>query len=139
MGKIAETFAKLVVTKSDVQEHLPTLARYASECTHITELGVRTALSTYALLYGKPKSAKLISYDIYSTKEVEELIKIAKEEKSNWEFIIGDTREIDVEETDMIFIDTLHNYDLLKIELERHAPKARKYIIFHDTTTFGES
>ena len=41
-----------------------------------------------------------------------------------------------------MFIDTLHNYNQLKKELELHSHKARKYIIFHDTTSFeyiGES
>jgi hypothetical protein len=47
---------------SDIFEHLPTLKRYAKECEHITEMGVRWVVSTYALMMGKPK--KLISIDI---------------------------------------------------------------------------
>ena len=37
-----------------------------------------------------------------------------------------------------MFIDTLHTYDQLSEELRLHAPKARKYIVLHDTTTYGE-
>ena len=28
---------------SDIHEHLPTLYKYASECDHVTEMGVREA------------------------------------------------------------------------------------------------
>jgi len=51
-------------TPSDINEHLPTLKKYAEECSHITEMGVRWVVSTYGLLMGKPK--KMISYDINS-------------------------------------------------------------------------
>ncbi len=32
---------------------------------------------------------------------------------------------------------TLHTYDQLKAELARHAAKARRWIVLHDTTTFA--
>lgn len=35
------------------------------------------------------------------------------------------------------FIDTLHTYDQLKQELRLHGNKAKKFIAFHDTHTFG--
>ena len=50
--------------------------------------------------------------------------------------MIGDTREIDIKETDMLFIDTLHTYQQVKGEL-RFANKVRKYIAFHDTWSHG--
>ena len=49
---------------SDINEHLPTLKKYAEECEHITEMGVRWVVSTFAFMAGLPK--KLISYDIDS-------------------------------------------------------------------------
>jgi hypothetical protein len=51
-------------------------------------------------------------------------------------FNIGNTLEVDIDETDMLFIDTLHNGDQLEKELERSASKVKKFIAFHDTTTF---
>jgi hypothetical protein len=41
------------------------------------------------------------------------------------------------EPTDLLFIDTYHHYASLAREFELHAPKAKKYIILHDTVTFG--
>lgn len=131
---IENKYIQLVSSPSDINEHLPTLARYARKCKHITEMWVRTALSTYAILYGKPADANLVSYDLEETKETKELQTMSKD----WDFRIGDTKKINIEETDMLFIDTLHDYDLLNIELKRHAGKVKKYILFHDTTTFGE-
>ena len=39
-----------------------------------------------------------------------------------------------IEPTDLLYIDSLHEYKHLKGELARHAPKVKKYIIMHDTT-----
>ncbi len=44
-----------------------------------------------------------------------------------------DTLECIIEPTDLLYIDTLHRYDHLTKELQRHANKVKKYIIFHDT------
>lgn len=120
-------------TPSDIYEHLPTIKKYAEECDHITEMGVRSIVSTYALLMGKP--SKMISYDINDCnwQPVRNLVK----DTTDFNFIIANTCECIIEDTDLLFIDTLHNYEQLKIELERHANKVKKYMIFHDTTTFG--
>ena len=41
MNNIEIMFNNLKSTPSDINEHLPTLLRYAQECDHITEMGVR--------------------------------------------------------------------------------------------------
>ena len=133
-----EIYERLCSTPSDINEHLPTLAKYASECEHITEMGVRYIVSTYALLMGNPK--KMISYDIdlCNWEPVRDLVK----DTTDFSFAVGNTLEIEIEPTELLFIDTLHNYAQLKKELELHASKVSKYIIFHDTTSFetiGES
>ncbi len=134
---IESKYQELCNTPSDINEHLPVLKRYASECKHITEMGVRGIVSTYALLAAKPMT--LISYDIRYC-DWEPLRD--KAFPIDFRFIQGDTREIIIEPTEMLFIDTLHNYDQLTKELKLHAPKVSKYIVFHDTTTYayvGES
>ena len=57
---------QIYTTPSDINEHIPTLIDYASECEHITEMGVRAITSTWAFLGAAPK--KLISYDIENPK-----------------------------------------------------------------------
>lgn len=124
---------------SDINEHMPTLKKYAEDCEHITEMGVRWVVSTFAFLMGKPK--KLVSIDIdplekWGNDELS-LKLIASEYNTDFEFIVADTTEVEIEETDLLFLDTWHVYQQVKAELQKHASKVRKYIIFHDTTTFA--
>ena len=125
-------------TKSDINEHLPTLKRYADECDHIIEMGVRDAVSTYAFIMGKPK--RLISYDIVPLENyginVGELKEVALLNGVDFEFRLENTLKIQIEETDLLFLDTDHTYKQVKSELDLHGNKSKKYIIFHDTTTF---
>lgn len=135
---IEEKYNELCQTPSDIWQHLPTLKKYAEECPEICEMGVRSIVSTYALLAGKPK--KMVSYDINDCnwKPLQEAVKGI----TDFEFKIGNTLQIEIDECDLLFIDTLHNYDQLKEELRLHGNKARKYLIFHDTTSYewsGES
>jgi len=46
-------------------------------------------------------------------------------------------REIEIEPTDFLFIDTWHVESQMDIELRLHADKVRSVIGFHDTETFG--
>jgi len=122
---------------SDIHEHLPVLKKYASECDHITEMGVRGIVSTWAFLAGKPK--KMISYDINNPAEyganINEVYDNAGD--TDFKFIQANVSDIEIEETDLLFLDTLHVYRQLKKELELHSAKTRKYIIMHDTQSFG--
>jgi len=138
MNQLQELYNEKCSIPSDIHEHLPTLKRYAEECEHVTEMGVRWVVSTYALLMGKPK--KMISYDIngINWQPIAEMVKGDTE----FEFKVANTLHLEIEETDLLFIDTLHNYNQLKGELEIHGNKANKYLVFHDTTSFeyfGES
>lgn len=109
---------------------------YASECESITELGVHTGSSTIAFLSGFPK--KMRSYDItekyfHLKPRIEN---ICSRENIDFKFAIGNSCHIDIEETDLLFIDTLHDYRTITAELAKHHNKARKYIVAHDTTSF---
>jgi hypothetical protein len=53
-------------------------------------------------------------------------------------FLQKDVLWTEIEETDLLFIDRLHDYDQLAQELKLDAGKVRKYIVLHDTTTFAE-
>lgn len=122
----------------DINEHLPLLRNYASECEHVTELGTRFAISTLGFLIGKPKKVTTIDINYHFYKPFkEEVERFAKECNVEFQFIEGDVLKIDINETDLLFIDTLHTYNQLSRELKKHKDKVRKWIILHDTTTFG--
>lgn len=130
-------FSQLCENVSDISEHLPILREYASQCDHITEMGVRSIVSTWAFILGNPK--KMISYDINNPSEYGSNINHVYNNCGNtdFKFIEANTLDIEIEETDLLFLDTLHIYKQLKKELELHSPKTRKYIIMHDTESFG--
>lgn len=120
----------------DILEHLDVLKQHASKCDHITEFGFRTGTSFTAFLMGEPK--KLITYDITYPPEAKDFFDSIKG-PTEIEMVQMSTvcPGLEIEETDLLFIDTLHTYDQLNLELRRHGNKAKKYIILHDTETFG--
>lgn len=121
---------------SDINEHLPTLYKFAKECKTIAEFGVRSVVSTFAFAYSKPE--KLILVDIVKSSNVDFFIDLCKKENINATFELCDSRKYKFEEpVDLIFIDTLHTYSQLKEELKVLGNMAKKYLIFHDTITFG--
>ena len=54
-------------------------------------------------------------------------------------YIKANVLDIEISETDLLFIDTLHTYSQLAKELALHSSKVKKYIVLHDTYTFGLS
>ena len=125
-------------TPSDINEHIPVFIEYGSECETITEMGVRAISSTWAWLGSAPK--KLTSYDMENPShygaDINIVYEVAKQYGLNFEFIKADVLTIEIEQTDLLFLDTWHAYDQLKAELELHSPKVTKYIIMHDTTSY---
>lgn len=121
----------------DVNELFPTLREYASKCRHLTEFGVRGVVTTWAFLASRPK--RLVSYDIEYNPNIEGAKKEASKAGISFEFRKESTLEASIEETDLLFIDTTHTYWHLKTELDRHADQVRKFILIHDTESYGNT
>jgi len=119
---------------SDINEHLSTLRKLATGCAHVTEMGVRHGVSTLALLAAQPTVMRC--YDIGRYPEWDGIL--AMRGATDLSFTVADTRTLDIEPTDFLFIDTYHVYEQLQVELARHAPKVRRAIALHDTVTFGQ-
>lgn len=153
MQKLENIVNVMYHTPGDINEHIPTLLKYGSECEHITEMGVRWITSTWAFLGSLPQ--RLISIDMrnpstwnkggkgenlaiinrgYNT--IEEVYDVAGDVGVDYKFIEANVLDIDIEETDLLFLDTWHSYKQLKAELNKFHPKVRKYIILHDTKTY---
>ena len=138
MDKIEDQFAAKCKERSDINEHLPTLRRYAKECETICEMGVRGIVSTWALLAGlmdsEHQNKRMVCVDIVDT-NMDSIRDIARKVGINVMFMKGDSATLDLplERTDMLFIDTWHVYGHLKRELIKHHAKVNKYIVMHDT------
>lgn len=121
-------------TPSNINEHLPILKEYAEKVTHVTEFGVSDGCSTRAFLN---TDVTLRSYDIFHNQGAQELFNVAINKHKDVQYIINDVTKIEIEPTDLLFIDSWHSYSQLKTELHLHSNKVKKYMIFHDTQTFG--
>ena len=122
---------------SDINEHLPLLSLLAAQSIHVTEFGVRTGCSTLAFLHGlRTKRATLRSYDINDQFDVFKTMRPPG--TTDWVFTCASTLEIPpIEPTDLLFVDTLHRYAQVAGELALHGDSVRRWIVFHDSETFG--
>lgn len=134
MDIFEQEYQNAKIVPSDINQNVHILYDLAKECKTVTEMGVRTGVSTRAFLN---TNVRLKSYDIVMDKRVQELFNEAKRRNREVEYIEADVLKIEIEETDLLFIDTFHVYDQLKQELKLHGNKAKKYLAFHDTKTFG--
>lgn len=131
---LARRYERACITPSDINEHLVTLKWLASQCEHVTEMGTRGANgSTVAFLAAQ--MPYLECYDINPCPGLDALRPLAG--KTRIGFTQANVLDVDIEPTDLLFIDTWHVYGQLKAELARHSGQARRFIVLHDTETFG--
>lgn len=130
-------------THSDINEHLPTLYKYACECESVIELGVRGCVSTWAFLKGlhdNGKDGKHLFLNDIEHCPIDELLNVSRNLKINVEYEWINDLELNVNNKmfDITFIDTWHIYGQLKRELAKFSVITNKYIIMHDTTVDGK-
>jgi len=155
MNKLEEIVNIMYQTPGDINENIPVLIKYGSECDSITEMGVRWLCSTWAFLGCAPKDGLLSidmrnpdTWDIGGAGENQAIIQrgwnklsqvyeVAEEFGLKFNFIQANVLDVEIEETDLLFLDTWHAYSQLSKELAKFHSKVRKYIILHDTTTYA--
>lgn len=136
----------LCFTSSDINEHLPTLYKYASNCDSILELGVRGCVSSWAFLKGlndnkkNTESIKSLFLNDIENCYITDLLNVSKELNINADYKWINDLELDFKgrKFDLTFIDTWHIYGQLKRELAKFSKVTKKYIILHDTTIDAE-
>lgn len=147
MERLQDKYNLYCRKKSDINEHLPTLFKYALECNTILETGVRAIISSYALVYGLVSNnlsgkKKLLLNDIKKC-DTRRFHSITRKLDIDIEFQWINNLDLELKHNyDLIFIDTWHVYGQLKRELAKFSKYANKYIIMHDTTVdeiYGES
>lgn len=140
LSLVEQKYEELSRAPSDINEHMVVLRYYAYRSQHVTELGVRRGVSTWAFLSGGART--VVSVDVNRPEEyggsLQQMYDAAHQAKVSFRFILANDLSIELEPTDLLFIDTLHTYTQLSQELKLHAAKARKYIIMHDTVTYGK-
>jgi len=134
-------YRDLVLFPSDINEHLPTLFRYAQECDSVFETGVRECVSSWAFVYGlllnskKCRKKKFMLLNDICECNIKELTQALLNENIILNYIWKNNLELTLNRRyDLTFIDTWHVYGQLKRELEKFSKITNKYIIMHDTT-----
>jgi hypothetical protein len=132
-------FLDLVQTPSDMQGHVERLRELAAACERVREFGVRTGISTRALLAGRPRHME--SCDLIEPPTLRELKAAARRYGVKWTFRLGDSRDLRLKarQLDLLMIDTRHTAEQLRAELRRQADtvKIGGRLVLHDTVTFG--
>lgn len=148
--KVAEKYAFLCDHPSDINEHLPMLASFASECDSCIELGCRGVVSTWAFAHGLLEGDKsnrlpqIIKHKFLFVNDIEECDLCELQEALASTNVKLDCEwcndlELSLSRTfDLTFIDTWHVEGQLSRELTKFAPRTNKYIIMHDTTIDGK-
>ena len=114
----------------DMPSRMDWLVEKFSGLDTITEFGHYQGCSTAAWLKCKPKN--LITIDIGLHLDQKEYQKIAEENGISFQCIIASSVEIDIEPTDLLFIDTMHTKEHTYLELKKNSNKVKKYLAFHD-------
>lgn len=131
---IGEAYKQACETKSDINEHLPTLFKLAMECPRITEFGSRGGTSTKAFLAAIPDV--MSAYDINPQCGCKSLAPLV-DPRTKFEMHFGPEFNTavmpQIAQTDLLFIDSLHTEAHVFAELARHSVAVEKYIVLHDT------
>lgn len=130
---LADDYARVCSTPSDIVEHLPTFVRLVEDlnATHVIELGTRSGVSTIAWLYALEGRGRLTSVDLDPAPPLGDY--------PHWDFVQGDDLSMKVLErmkpADIILIDTSHHFDQTIVELETYQDlvKPGGVLVCHDT------
>jgi len=143
---INNKYTQLCNEISDINEHLPTLYKYAKECESVFETGVRGVVSSWALVKGlldNEKSNKYILLNDIHECNIGELMYYTQGLPITIEHKWINNLQLELSKNvDLTFIDTWHIYGQLKRELTKFSKVTNKYIIMHDTTVdeiYGET
>jgi len=118
-----------------VKPHMHIFADYASQCNSITELGIDSGCATLAFLNSGCK--KVYSYNVVTSPNALKIKQAAREDGMFFKLSSKDNLKVKINKTDLLYIDTDHWYGQIKAELEHHHPRVKKWIMMHDTETFG--
>jgi predicted O-methyltransferase YrrM len=128
---------------SDISHHLPTLSMLIVEfeLRNVVELGVRSGVSTLALLEAATRAGgRVVSVDVEPCVEARRRVAAAGLD-TGWRFI--QMSDLDVPDSDLprpidlLFVDTTHLYEHTLAELDKYSPHLRpgSWVALHDYTS----
>lgn len=115
----------------DMANHLVHLHDLAMEAQSIVEFGIRSGVSTWALLDGLPKDGTYLGIDIDPRIMQFTPTNVLFDPRTT--FVIGDDREVELPtHADLVMIDSSHEYEHTKQELDLAVRMSPDIIVMHD-------
>lgn len=116
----------------DLDQHIDKLFELSSQVEHATELTHRRE-STIGLLGAK----RVLSFNAETDDTLIRLTQLFREKLKLTNYPLANPLP-EIEETDLLFIDTIHTAPRLWTELQKYHAKVRRWIVLHDTHLHGE-
>jgi|TARA_Y100000033_G_C2757899_1_gene117655 hypothetical protein len=142
-SNLEDLFDKAVKTHPDMSGHMHYLRDLASECEKVVEFGVYKGTgSTIAFI--SSDCSEYVGYDKNMYAILPEVRSaVAELNLNNNKKYTFSWAEIDRHfrlkgDCDLLFIDTEHTYEKLKLELKNNHSKVKKYIAMHDTHYYAD-
>lgn len=144
MSAVKDLYRARLALAGDMQAHLPTLYWLVRllKVKQGLELGVRSGFSTSALLAGLEETGgRLTSFDWNGQQGLPGLdIDPALSACEHWTLIEGDSVALEPQapkRLDLLFIDSMHDYETTRAELDAYGERTRKVIALHDMEAYG--
>ncbi len=144
--ELEELYHKYSQAPSDINEHIPVLRQLSTECSSVVEMGVRNMIATWGILLGLTENpspnCSYLGIDLSPPPKgsLKQAQRLSLENDISFSFWKANNMDIDIEQVDLLFIDTYHTYLHLTYELEKFSSKVNKYIAMHDTSyPWGEN
>lgn len=141
-AKTLEEFNKLIISSHEKEHgsgycdvHLA-IKKYSEECESYKEIGVNQGGTASTALLCNFNTVSLIDINLEPYRKYLSHIASNYSKENNIKLIENQISSLDpksVSESDMLFIDSLHDPSHMKKELLLHGPYTKKYIIAHDT------
>jgi hypothetical protein len=122
----------LLQKHAETNKQIYTLLRFACRCDHVTSLTMNTWESAIAFLAAEINTIRMYNLGEADSKELETYTKISKELDINFQFR---KVEEDIEETDLLYINTPAEGNYRAMELTKYAKRVRKFILLPNTVT----
>lgn len=131
---LEDLFNRLKSVERDLNQHMPAM-RSAVEGGVVVEITNRQE-STVAFAAALPE--ELHSFQLEVTAEVNLAYTCLQQlRKRVTHFRAGSAQIAEIPECDLLFIDSEHTFERLSDELSRFGNRCRRFIVMHDTTSFG--
>jgi Glycosyl transferase family 2 len=134
-ANLDNVFDKIRQIPRDLNQHMEKFKELSSKVGHVTEFSDRKE-SMIGFLAGRPK--KFISHNSENEAVVRITTEFAKQEGLDFEHIPNSSTNGEIEETDLLFLDTRHDFQFVLEHLNKYHSKVKRFIVLHDTAIFGE-